>query len=62
MEDEMKDAKSASERVTREQEQLVIFLESEKDKFRSLSEEKDAAIQDKNLAVEQKELAMKEKE
>ena len=36
MEDEMKDAKSALERVTQEKDQLVIFLEYEKAKVRSL--------------------------
>ena len=60
MEDELKDAKRASERLVQEKDQVIASLESEKIKVTTLTQDKCSALEEKQLALQEKELALEE--
>ena len=47
MEEELRDAKCASERLAQEKDQVSTSLESEKVKVKSLTQEKSSALEEK---------------
>lgn len=57
-EDAWKEAKLTSERLAHEKDQIIAFLESERNKISSLSQEKNLALGEKQLALKEKELAL----
>ena len=58
LEDELRDARSASEKLKQEKDQVSIALEAEKAKVTSLAQEKSSALKEKKLAIQEKELAI----
>ena len=59
LEDELRDARSASERLKQEKSQVSTALEAEKAKVTSLAQEKSSALEEKKLAIQEKESAFK---